>query len=192
MEMGQPPPVQNAEPAMWVQSRQYTGRVVTVSNARVFDEPVFNYTREFSYIWEEIVIPIPYTADRGRVERLLLDVADRHTNELQKMSIEDRRELARRYLLQSTETSPKVYVRLTDNWLELTVRFVSHDHGVRDLKDAMSRDILQGLEDASIEIASATVQLVGLPKVRVELAGSQPADGARGPHGTLDAPGPRG
>lgn len=49
MEMGQPPAVQNADPAMWVRSRQYTGRVVTVSNARVFDEPVFNYTREFPY-----------------------------------------------------------------------------------------------------------------------------------------------
>ena len=31
MEMGQPPAVQGADPAMWVQSRQYTGRVVTVS-----------------------------------------------------------------------------------------------------------------------------------------------------------------
>ena len=48
MEMGQPPPVQNADPAMWVQGRQYTGRIVTVSNAKMFDEPVFNYTRETS------------------------------------------------------------------------------------------------------------------------------------------------
>ena len=31
MEMGQPPAVQSADPAMWVQSRQYTGRVVTVT-----------------------------------------------------------------------------------------------------------------------------------------------------------------
>jgi small-conductance mechanosensitive channel len=37
MEMGQPPAVQGADPAQWVRSRQYTGRVVTVSNARVFD-----------------------------------------------------------------------------------------------------------------------------------------------------------
>ncbi|MEO8439076.1 MAG: mechanosensitive ion channel domain-containing protein, partial [Spartobacteria bacterium] len=29
MEMGQPPSVQNADPAIWVRSRQYTGRVVT-------------------------------------------------------------------------------------------------------------------------------------------------------------------
>lgn len=30
MEMGQPPNVQSADPAMWVHSRQYTGRIVTV------------------------------------------------------------------------------------------------------------------------------------------------------------------
>ena len=31
MEMGQPPSVQGADPAMWVKSRQFTGRIVTVS-----------------------------------------------------------------------------------------------------------------------------------------------------------------
>ena len=59
MEMGQPPPVQSADPAMWVRSRQYTGRVVTVTNAKIFDEPVYNYTRDFPYIWEEM-----HAADR--------------------------------------------------------------------------------------------------------------------------------
>jgi small-conductance mechanosensitive channel len=50
MEMGQPPAVQGADPAMWVQSRQFTGRIVTVTNDKVFDEPVYNYTREFPFI----------------------------------------------------------------------------------------------------------------------------------------------
>ena len=53
----------SADPAMWVKARQYTGRIVTVSNAKVFDEPVFNYTLEFPYLWEEMTIPIPYKAD---------------------------------------------------------------------------------------------------------------------------------
>ena len=55
MEMGQPPKVErNTDPAMWVRSRQFTGRIVTVTNDKIFDEPVYNYTREFPYIWEEI------------------------------------------------------------------------------------------------------------------------------------------
>ena len=52
-----------------MKSRQYTGRVVTVSNAKIFDEPVYNYTREFPYIWEEVSLPVPFTADRGRAAR---------------------------------------------------------------------------------------------------------------------------
>ena len=47
MEMGQPPSVQGASPAMWVHSRQFTGRIVTVSNAKIFADMVFNYTRDF-------------------------------------------------------------------------------------------------------------------------------------------------
>lgn len=92
MEMGQPPAVQGADPAMWVQSRQYTGRVVSVSNAKIFDEPVFNYTHEFPYLWEEMRLPIGYTADRVRAERILLDVASRHavrTDDLDAGTIEE-------------------------------------------------------------------------------------------------------
>ena len=38
------------------------------------------------------------------------------------------------------DLQPKVYYRLTDNWLELTLRFFAEERGVRDVKDAMSRD----------------------------------------------------
>ena len=66
---------------------------------------------------------------------------------------------------------PRVYYRLTDNWLELTVRFVAEDRGIRDLKDAMSRDILAALDEAGIGIASATFEIVGLPPIRLHREG---------------------
>ena len=49
---------------MWVRARQYTGRLVTVSNPKIFDEPVYNYTLEFPYLWEEMRIPVSYKDDR--------------------------------------------------------------------------------------------------------------------------------
>ena len=73
MEMGEPPAVQGADPAVWVKSRQFTGRIVTVSNAKIFAEPVYNYTRDFPFIWEEMAIPITYQADRARVEAIMLE-----------------------------------------------------------------------------------------------------------------------
>jgi small-conductance mechanosensitive channel len=168
MEMGQPPPVQQAEPPIWVQSRQYTGRVVTVSNARIFDEPVYNYTREFPYLWEELTIPIAYGADRRRAEDLFLHVARKHTVGLSDLSADALREMQRRYFLKPTDVAPTVYYRLADNALEMTARFVVPEHGVRACKDAMSRDLLDALQAAGIAIAGSTLAITALPTVRLE------------------------
>ncbi|KAB2895598.1 MAG: mechanosensitive ion channel [Kofleriaceae bacterium] len=176
MEMGQPPPVQNADPAMWVRSRQYTGRVVTVSNAKVFDEPVYNYTRDFPYLWEELTIPLSYATDRTRAEAIVLDVAARHTQELQRLGDADRAELLRRFDLRNTDLSPRAYFRLTDNWIELTVRFIALDHAVRELKDAIGRELLAAFEAADIRLGSATFEIVGLPTVHAAL---EPAHGLK-------------
>jgi small-conductance mechanosensitive channel len=169
MEMGQPPSVQNADPAMWVKARQYTGRVVTVSNAKIFDEPVYNYTRDFSFLFEEITTPVKYDADRSRAEAILLAVAQRHTAPLMQMKEAERKELQRRYFMQEPKFDPCVYWRMTDNWLELTVRFIAQDHGVRELKDAMTRDILSAFDEAGIGIASATFEVVGVPPLQLSV-----------------------
>lgn len=168
MEMGQPPSVQNAIPPIWVKSRQYTGRIVTVTNDKIFNEPVYNYTRDFPYLWEEISIPIKYTADRDRAEQILLETAERHTVKIAAMSQEALYKMQRRYFVQMEDLQPKVYYRITDNWLELTVRFVVKEHGIRDLKDAVSRDILAGFDQAGINIASATFDIVGFPSLHVQ------------------------
>jgi small-conductance mechanosensitive channel len=169
MEMGQPPDVQNADPAMWVHARQYTGRIVTVSNSTVFDTPVYNYTREFPYLWEEMRLPISYKDDRHRVEKILLEVANRHTVQIRGISANDLEELRRRYFMSEEELEPRVYWRLTDNWIELTVRFIAPTHGIRSLKDAMSREIIAALDEAKIGIASSTYDVVGMPPIQVQL-----------------------
>ena len=167
MEMGQPPAVAGANPEMWVKSRQYTGRIVTVSNAKIFDEPVYNYSREFPYIWEEVMLPIAYSADRVRAEQILLDVAKKHAVTVAEMAGDAVEELTRRYFMRAADVEPRVYWRLTDNWLELTVRFVVKTHGVRDVKDAISRDLLVALDAAGIGLASTTFEIVGLPPLKL-------------------------
>ena len=84
-----------------------------------------------------------------------------------------RPELLRRYALKaSTELEPRVYWRLTDNWLELTVRFIAEETGVRGLKDKISRDILAAFDEAGLGFASSTYEIVGLPPVRLVRDGS--------------------
>ena len=178
MEMGQPPSVQAATPEIWVRSRQYTGRIVSVPNGKIFDEPVFNYSRDFGYIWEEMTLPISYDDDRKRAEEILLSTVNRHRPDVDKMKEDDLADLRRRYPVDNADLTPTVYYRLTDNWLELSVRFVTAEHGVRGLKDRISRDLVDELDAAGIGIASATSEIVGLPPVEIVDRREQPSAAA--------------
>jgi small-conductance mechanosensitive channel len=178
LEMGQTEAEQGDKPSMWVHSRQYTGRVVTVTNAKVFDEPIYNYSKDLPYFWDEFRIPVPYGSDHKRAEQILLDAAARHTADVRKLSEEQRKELSRRYDLPALQIDPKVYLRLTDNWVELTLRFFVADHGARERKDAMSREILEAMQAAGLQVASGTYAIVQVPKLQVAL---EAAPGAREP-----------
>ncbi len=167
MEMGQPPAAQGEDPGMWIQARQYSGRIVTVTNAKIFDEPVYNYTRDFPYIWEEIRIPVSYTSDWTAAERILLEAARRHATPETELPESVLTELQRRYFMEAPDVAPRTFLRLTDNWIELAVRFVTAEHGIRQVKDRIAREILTGFTSAGIQVASATFELSGLPTVRV-------------------------
>ncbi len=120
-----------------------------------------------------MILPISYADDRERAERILMEAAETHTVKIAELGAEAIEEMRRRYFMRSTDMRPRVYYRLTDNWLELTVRFVAEESGVRDLKDAMSRDILKALDEAGIGLASATFEIVGMPPLRLQ--GTLPA-----------------
>jgi small-conductance mechanosensitive channel len=168
LEMGQPANVAGQEePGMWVRARQFSGRVVTVTNDKIFDEPVFNYTREFPFIWEELTVPVPYRADRELAEQILLRAADEARNQYGEIGDASRARLEREYGIRLDDTTPRVFLRLTDNWLEMTVRFLTPEHGIRPIKDAMTRAILREFDAAGIAVASATFEVVGLPPLRM-------------------------
>ena len=52
------------EIGQWVSSDNYSGRIVKISNAFVFKGPVYNYSADFPFVWDEITIPIRYGSVR--------------------------------------------------------------------------------------------------------------------------------
>lgn len=167
MEMGEPPAVQEEDPGMWVHSRQYSGRIVTVANSSIFDEPVYNYTRDFPYIWEEMHFPIVY-GDRHRAEPIILDAINRHTQDIANLAAPELDRIKQRFFIEAADIKPRSFMRITDNWIEISVRFLVCTHHVRALKDSISREIMDGLDAAGIGIASGTYQIVGFPPIRIE------------------------
>ena len=178
MEMGQPSGVKGDTSGVWVQSRQFTGRIVTVSNARIFDEPVYNYTHDFPFIWEEVSIPVTYQADRDRAEAIMVAAAKRHALDTSTVEQKEKDSLEQKFGVKPIDLEPTIYMRLTDNWVELTVRFVLDTHGIRAAKTAMSRQIISELDKAGIGIASSTYDIVGFPSLAMADPGKLKAPAA--------------
>lgn len=157
---------------MEIGQSQYSGRIVRVTNDKLFDEPVSNHTRDFPFVWEELALPITFDDDYRVVERLLLDTARRHTAEAMREAARALEQVRRKYFLSETPSvEPRVYIRITENWNELSVRFIVAAHAVRAVKDAMSRDLLTGLREAGIGIASTTNAIVEVPPINVRMIG---------------------
>jgi small-conductance mechanosensitive channel len=163
MEMGDPAA---GTPTVWVHGRQYTGRIVTITNDKIFEEPIFNSTREFPYLWDEIQIPITYATDRKRAESILYEAAQNATEKIQREAEPHKVGMNERYHLELESLAPRVYYKITDNWLELSLRFIVPDRLSREIKDNVARAILKGFDEAGIGIASATFGIVALPPLR--------------------------
>ena len=166
MEMGESPREKDDDKS-WVHSRQFTGRIVTVTNDKVFDCPVYNYTHEFAYIWDEISIPVAFHQDFAKAERIILQAAKGPARTAETLGKEEVSRLEKRFGIDAGEIDPRVFWRITEDWMELTVRFLGPDHDIRKIKDAMTRDIIAGFEKASIVIAATRQEGVTLePKKR--------------------------
>ena len=166
METGDP--ASSNDPGGWVRSRQYTGRVISLTNAKIFDDSVHNFSRDSPFVWEEIAIRVPYGSDYKRAEAVLMQAAEDSTVEIAEIGEQALSDMRRKYFVDMVDLTPRVFWKATDNWLELTVRFIVRDRQIRAVKDRVTRDIVAGLADANVEIASATFGIVALPPLRVE------------------------
>lgn len=163
----------------WVHGRQHTGRIVAVSNRMTFSAPVYNYSSNFEYIWEEMMIPVPFDADWELAERIVLEEAQRVSST--SGALEALAQMARRYPIPRTELEPRVYTRVTDGWIEMSARFMVPVRTGRGIKDDMTRCITQRFAESGIEFSTAsmsvTVQQRG-PKVATDTGDADNPPGA--------------
>jgi len=154
----------------WVRADQYTGRIVTVANHAVFAGPVYNYTQHWGYIWDEITLPFTYDSDWRLAGEIMLSHGHEYTAALHEDAVQKLQEMMARYPLQQTQVEPTLYLAMTDNWVEITLRYVVQARDRRSVKAQLHRELLQHFEaEERIQVASATIEIVGLPALQGEL-----------------------
>ncbi|WP_372747077.1 mechanosensitive ion channel family protein, partial [Lutibacter sp.] len=160
------------EIGQWVDGDLYNGRIVLIANSFVFKEPVFNYSGDFPFLWDEIKIPIQYGSNYNKAKVLFIDVAKKIVGDLTDLSQDKWHNLQKEFLLENAQTEPMVTLIANDNWVEFTLRYVVHFRKRRITKSELFTQILTEVEktNGDIKFASATFHLVDAPNFNVNIS----------------------
>ncbi len=154
----------------WVDGDLYNGRIVRVANSFVFKAPVFNYSGDFPFLWDEIRVPIRFGSDRAEARAIIQQVADRVVGEYAKTSAIAWKGMVKKYRIEDASVTPMLTLVATDNWLQYTLRYVVDYRRRRGVKDALFNGIMDLVEASSgrVQLASATFELVAAPPISVQ------------------------
>ncbi len=149
----------------WLHGDHNTGRIVTVSNAFIFKEPLYNYSSYLNFVWDEILLPVTYESDWQQAIEIMTRVVQSSSayQELLPQAIEQRRQARRKLAVKITSLEPRVFVKLTDNWIELGIVYPVNPDVRRSFRSQVSQEILTQFDQANITIASQTVSIVQFP-----------------------------
>ena len=153
----------------WIDADLYNGRIVRIANSFVFKEPVFNYSADFPFLWNEIKIPIKFCSDYGRARELLKEIADKLTKDYVNESREYWDAMVRKYAIENASLDSAVTLRITDNWVEYTVRYIANFKERRKVQDELFSEILMAISNSNglVEIASATINITEVPPINI-------------------------
>ncbi len=149
-----------AEIGDWVQADQSTGRLITLPNSRVLHNEIVSYTYGHDFIWHEIRILVTFESNWAKAEDIMMEIAQKDFEQKKEHIQERLKGVRRKFLLRYNFISPKVYTRIADSGVELSLRTMVRARRRRTLEDALAREILRRFTaESDIEFAYPTMRI---------------------------------
>ncbi|APV43479.1 Small-conductance mechanosensitive channel [Dehalogenimonas formicexedens] len=158
----------------WVGGDQPTGRLCQIPNGFILSHAVHNYTRDHHFIWDEINIPLTYDSDWHLALDTILKLVTIETKAATTEAQDSFSRLAGRYFLPGNAGAPSIFVTLTDNWINLTVRYISEVRNRRETRDRLNRLILDEITRLGSEKVRISSQTLGVSVKPESNGGTRP------------------
>ncbi|OWW23658.1 transporter [Zobellia sp. OII3] len=155
----------------WVSSDNYSGRIVKISNAFVFKGPIKNYSMDFPFVWDELNILITHESDIALAKKIVLADATELLSEYTKNSLAKWKEMVAHYYIEDATLEPTLAFKITDNWIEVNLRYITDYKLRRATKHQLFERIQQSLfaTEGKVVLASTTLQLLKIPDINVQV-----------------------
>lgn len=159
------------EIGQWVSSDNYSGRIVKLSNAFVFKGPIYNYTQDFPFIWDEFDLPIRYGSDIELAKEIVIEVATNLLSEYTVNSKSKWKSVVNKYYIEDAQVAPTLAISLTDNWIQFNLRYIVDYKKRRFTKHMLNDNIQKEIQKTSgkVILASSTLELIKLPEIKIDL-----------------------
>jgi small-conductance mechanosensitive channel len=153
----------------WVSSDNYSGRIIKLSNAFVFKGPIYNYSMDFPFIWDEFNLPIRYGSDVELAKDIIIKVATDTLSEYVVNSIAKWKDVVDRYYIENAKVEPTLAITMTDNWIQFNLRYIVDYKKRRVTKHILSELISKKFEETNgqVVLASSTVEIIRIPTINI-------------------------
>ena len=158
------------EIGQWVSSDNYSGRIVKLSNAFVFKGPVYNYSQDFPFVWDEFNLPIRYSSDIELAKEIVISVAQEKLSDYVTESISKWKDVVDKYYIEDAQVNPSLAITMTDNWVQFNLRYIVDYKKRRYTKHILNEEIGKRIEQTNgkVKLASATFEIVNIPTVNIK------------------------
>jgi small-conductance mechanosensitive channel len=158
------------EIGQWVSSDNYSGRIVKLSNAFVFKGPVYNYSQDFPFVWDEFNLPIRYGSNIELAKEIVISVAQEKLSEYVTESISKWKDVVDKYYIEDAQVNPSLAITMTDNWVQFNLRYIVDYKKRRYTKHILNEEIGKRIEQTNgkVKLASATFEIVKIPTVNIK------------------------
>lgn len=155
----------------WINGDQYNGRIVRVANSFIFKEPVYNYSSDFPFLWDELLIPVRYGSNYELARKAFQQVLDELTGDYARHLKDDWRSMTDKYMLEDARLEPMVAREMKENWVEYSLRYVVDYKQRRSMKDRISDRLLQVIEQSNgeIRLGAPSIELATVPALEVNV-----------------------
>ncbi|MGB4813073.1 MAG: mechanosensitive ion channel domain-containing protein [Methylophilaceae bacterium] len=154
----------------WVKGDLYNGRLVKLSNGLIFKDPVINYTADFPFLWDEIVIPVRTDSNYTLARSLIEEVAKTVLAEVSDESKKAWQAFGLHYRVEAVKLEPMITMSFDANWIEFTLRYAVDYKARRGTKDKLFSAILEQFTKTAgeVQIGSASFQITELPTLQLK------------------------
>jgi small-conductance mechanosensitive channel len=146
----------------WVDGDQVTGRLTNSPNGQVISGTIKNYTKDHGFVWDEIWVPVTYDSNWKKAAKLFLDIVQKETAGTSTKASQELTKMGNKYFFQKKDVKPQIFLKLTDNWIAMNIRYVTEVRSRRLIFNLLSNKLLEAVQKTNdIRFASQTIDIVG-------------------------------